>query len=348
MTEKILECVPNFSEGRDPDKIKEITHSISRVNGIRMLHVDPGISTNRTVVTFIGDPESVIEAAFNGIKTAAELLDMRHHSGKHPRIGATDVCPLVPLRGISMDEAVEYARILGNRVGEELGIPGYFYEYAALSPERRNLANCRKGEYEGLVEKIKDPAWKPDFGPVSFNARAGATAIGARNLLVAYNINLDSPSIEIANAIVSEIREKGRIKGKGNRHTGEIARNENHEPVYIPGSLKAVKGIGWYIEEYGIAQVSLNLTNIKITPIHIAFEEVYRRAEIHGIRVTGSEIIGLVPLDGMLEAGKYYLNKINRADNASQADLIEAAIKSLGLNDLNPFIPEERIIEYML
>ena len=348
MTRKIIECVPNFSEGRDNNKIKQITDSIAKVKGVKLLNVDPGKATNRTVVTFVGDPDAVIEAAFRGIKKASEILDMRTHKGEHPRMGATDVCPLVPISGITMEETIEYARRLGYRIGQELGIPGFYYENAALTPEKQDLAFCRQGEYEGLKKRLADSFWKPDFGPASFNARTGATAIGARDFLVAYNINLNTTSTRRANAIAFDIREKGRAKRKGDPLTGAIVKDEKGASVNIPGSLKSVKGIGWYIEEYGIAQLSLNLTNIKITPIHIAFEEASRKADARGIRVTGSELVGLVPLSAMLEAGRYFLRKQKRSVGVSETELVRIAVKSLGLEDLGPFNPEERIIEYML
>lgn len=330
------------------EKIQQITDSIAKVKGIQLLNVDPGKATNRTVVTFIGDPESVIEAAFHGIKKASEVIDMRLHHGEHPRMGATDVCPLVPISDITMEEVVEYAHALGYRVGAELGIPGYYYEYAAKMPARRNLASCRSGEYEGLKKKLQDPAWQPDFGPARFNARTGATAIGARDFLVAYNINLNTTSTRRANAIAFDIREKGRIKRRGDALSGEIEKDKKGNPVYMPGKLKYVKGIGWYIEEYGIAQLSLNLTNINETPIHIAFDEACRAAEARGIRVTGSELIGLVPLKAMLDAGRYFLRKQQRSLGIPDEEIIKIAVKSLGLEDLAPFNPKERIIEYML
>lgn len=348
MKRQLIECVPNFSEGRDKDKIRQITDSIAKIKGVKLLNVDPGKATNRTVVTFIGDPESVIEAAFRGIKKASEIIDMRLHLGEHPRMGATDVCPLVPISNIRMEEVIEHAHSLGYRVGAELGIPGYYYEYAAKKPERRNLAYCRSGEYEGLKKKLNEPEWEPDFGPSQFNARTGATAIGARDFLVAYNINLNTTSTRRANAIAFDIREKGRIKRTGDPLTGEIVKNKKGDPVYVPGSLKHVKGIGWYIEEYGIAQLSLNLTNIIETPIHIAFDEACRCAEKRGIRVTGSELIGLVPLKAMMDAGKYFLKKQKRSLGVPEHEIIKIAIKSLGLDDLTPFNPNERIIEYML
>lgn len=348
MKKQLIECVPNFSEGRNSQIIKQITDQIEKVKEVKLLNVDPGKATNRTVVTFVGDPESVIEAAFRAIKKASEVIDMRHHHGEHPRMGATDVCPLVPISNISMEEVVEFAHRLGYRVGEELGIPGYYYEYAAKSPERKNLAYCRTGEYEGLKKRLSDSKWTPDFGPARFNARTGATAIGARDFLVAYNINLNTTSTRRANSIAFDIREKGRIKRKGDPLTGSIVRDENGNPVYQPGSLKNVKGIGWYIEEYGIAQLSFNLTNVNETPIHVAFEEAVKKAELRGVRVTGSELIGLVPLSAMLDAGKYFIAKQKRSIGIPEEEIIKIAIKSLGLDELAPFKPGERIIEYML
>jgi len=348
MKNQLIECVPNFSEGRNSDIIRQITDQIEKVKAVKLLNVDPGKATNRTVVTFVGDPESVIEAAFRAIKKASEVIDMRYHHGEHPRMGATDVCPLVPISNISMEEVVEYAHRLGYRVGEELGIPGYYYEYAAKSSERKNLAYCRTGEYEGLKKRLSDPKWIPDFGPARFNARTGATAIGARDFLIAYNINLNTTSTRRANAIAFDIREKGRVKRTGNPLTGTIVRDERGNPVYQPGSLKNVKGIGWFIEEYGIAQLSFNLTNINETPIHIAFEEAVKKAELRGVRVTGSELVGLVPLNAMLEAGKYFLTKQRRSLGIPEEEIIHIAIKSLGLDELGPFNPGERIIEYML
>jgi glutamate formiminotransferase/formiminotetrahydrofolate cyclodeaminase len=345
---QIIECVPNFSEGNDLTIIKQITDEIESVGGVKLLDVDPGKATNRTVVTFIGVPDAVVEAAFKAVKKAAELIDMSKHKGAHPRFGATDVCPLVPVSNISMDEVVEYARKLAGRIGKELKIPVYCYENAAFKKVRKNLANCRSGEYEGLQDKLSDPEWKPDFGPASFNARAGATAVGARDFLVAYNINLNTTSTRRANAIAFDIRERGRVKRKGDPLTGEILKDKNGNPVYEPGSLKSVKAIGWYIEEYGIAQISINLTNINITSIHEAFDEICRRADARGIRVTGSELVGLVPLKSMLDAGRYFLKKQQRSLGVSDRELIKIAVKSLGLDDLYPFKPEEKIIEYML
>lgn len=345
---KLIECVPNFSEGKDLLVIKQITDEIIKVEGIKLLDVDPGKATNRTVVTFVGPPEQVVEAAFRAIKKAAEVIDMRKHKGEHPRMGATDVCPLVPVSGISMDEVVEYAHKLAKKVGNELNIPVYCYEYAAFNEQRRNLANCRSGEYEGLPQKLKKAEWKPDFGPAVFNAVAGATAIGARDFLVAYNINLNTTSVRRANAIAFDIREKGRLKREGNPITGKIVKDEKGNPISIPGTLKACKAIGWYIEEYGIAQISINLTNISITPVHIAFEEVCKKANERGLRVTGSELVGLIPLKAMLDAGKYFLKKQKRSLGVTESEIIKIAVKSLGLDDLKPFNPDEKIIEYIL
>lgn len=345
---KLIECVPNFSEGRDMGIIKQITDNIESVEGIKLLDVDPGKATNRTVVTFVGDPDIVIEAAFRGVKKAAELINMSTHSGEHPRMGATDVCPLVPVSGISMDETVEYARKLAERIGEELSIPVYCYENAAFEDKRRNLANCRSGEYEGLKRKLKDKDWQPDFGPSDFNPGAGATAVGARDFLVAYNINLNTTSTRRANAIAFDVRERGRVKREGNTLTGKIIKDENGDPIMIPGSLKEVKAIGWYIEEYGVAQISMNLTNISVTPVHIAFDEVCRAAETRGVRVSGSELVGLIPLKAVLDAGRYFLKKQKRSLGVSDSELIKIAVKSMGLDELSPFKPDEKIIEYVI
>lgn len=351
MQKQLIECVPNFSEGRDMTIIKQITDEIEKVKGVKLLDVDPGAATNRTVVTFVGSPDEIIEAAYYAIKKASEIIDMRHHHGEHPRFGATDVCPLVPVSNITMEETVEYARKLAKRVGDELEIPVYCYENAAFSEERKNLANCRSGEYEGLAEKLKNPYWKPDFGTDVYNekvAKTGATAIGARDFLVAYNINLNTTSTRRANAIAFDVRERGRVKRIGDPLTGKILKDEKGNPVMIPGSLKAVKAIGWYIEEYGIAQISMNLTNISITPVHVAFDEVCKKADARGVRVTGSELVGLIPLNAMLEAGKYFLRKQKRSLGVDRDELLKIAIKSLGLNDLKPFNPKERIIEFLL
>jgi glutamate formiminotransferase/formiminotetrahydrofolate cyclodeaminase len=348
---QLIECVPNFSEGRDMGIIRQITDQIERIEGVKLLDVDPGKATNRTVVTFVGEPDAVLDAAFLAVKKASEIIDMRNHKGEHPRFGATDVCPLVPIRNISMEEVAEYARKLGKRIGDELGIPVYCYENAALTEERRNLAHCRSGEYEGLPEKLNNPQWKPDFGPAEFNGKValtGATAVGARDFLVAYNVNLNTTSTRRANAIAYDIREKGRPLREGNPITGKIKKDENGNEIYIPGSLKACKAIGWYIEEYGVAQISINLTNISITPVHIAFEETSKKARERGIRATGSELVGLIPLKAMLEAGKYFLRKQQRSVGVSEKELVKIAVKSLGLDDLKPFNPKEKIIEYLL
>ena len=351
MQKQLIECVPNISEGRDSKIIETVSQIVETVEGVKLLDVDPGKATNRTVITFVGEPQPVIEAAFRLIKKAAELIDMSKQTGEHPRFGATDVCPLVPISGISLAETATYAHQLGERVGKELGIPGYFYETAAKEEKRKNLANCRSGEYEGLANKLTDPNWKPDFGPAAFNsdvARTGATAISARDFLIAYNVNLNTTSTRRANAIAFDIREAGRVKREGNPITGKKVLDANGEPERVPGKLKAVKGIGWYIDEYGIAQISYNLTNISITSMHEAFDESCKAALERGIRVTGSEIIGLIPLQAMLDAADYYLIKQERSLGISESEKIKIAVKSLGLDDLKPFHPEEKIIEYML
>lgn len=350
MSKQLIECVPNISEGRDEQKIKAITDVVETVEGVKLLDVDPGKATNRTVITFVGEPDNVIEAAFLLIKKASELIDMSKHSGEHPRFGATDVCPLVPIANISMEETVTYAHKLGKRVGEELGIPGYFYENAAATEERKNLANCRAGEYEGLADKLTNPHWAPDFGPAEYvkAKNTGVTAISARDFLVAYNINLNTTSARRANAIAFDIRERGRVKREGGSLSGKIVKDENGEPVSIPGTLKAVKGIGWYIEEYGIAQLSLNLTNISITPMHIAFDEALKKSQERGIRVTGSELVGLVPLNALLDAGRHFLKKQERSLGISDSEIIKIAVKSMGLEELKPFNPRERVIEYLI
>ncbi|MCF6347517.1 MAG: glutamate formimidoyltransferase [Flavobacteriaceae bacterium] len=351
MQQQLIECVPNISEGRDLSKIEAIANTVETVEGVKLLDIDPGKATNRTVITFVGKPEQVIEAAFRLIKKASELIDMSKHSGEHPRFGATDVCPLVPISGISLEETAKYAHKLGERVGKELGIPGYFYENAAKEGKRKNLANCRSGEYEGLAKKLSDPEWKPDFGPAEFNdnvVKTGAIAISARDFLIAYNINLNTTSTRRANAIAFDIREAGRIKREGNPITGKKVLDKNDEPVRVPGKLKAVKGIGWYIEEYGIAQISYNLTNISITSMHIAFDESCKSAQERGLRVTGSELVGLVPLKAMLDAADYFLTKQQRSLGIAESEKIKIAIKSLGLDDLKPFNPKEKIIEYLL
>ncbi|MFZ4520633.1 MAG: glutamate formimidoyltransferase [Bacteroidales bacterium] len=345
---QLIECVPNFSEGRDMGVIKVITDEIEKVEGVRLLDVDPGAATNRTVVTMVGEPDAVIEAAFLAIKKASEVIDMSRHHGEHPRFGATDVCPLVPVSNISMEETARFAHKLAERVGRELEIPVYCYESAALLPERRNLANCRSGEYEGLPKKLEDPRWKPDFGPARFNPRTGAIAIGARDFLVAYNINLNTTSTRRANAVAFDIREKGRPVREGNPITGKIKKDEKGNEIWTPGALKACKAIGWFIEEYGIAQVSINLTNISITSVHEAFEVSCLKAQERGMRVTGSELVGLIPKKAMIDAGKYFLRKQQRSVGISEEEIIKIAVKSLGLDDLKPFNPGEKIIEYLL
>lgn len=351
MKKQLIECVPNISEGRDQGKIKEIANMVTQIEGVQLLDIDPGHATNRTVITFVGEPEKVINAAFLLIKKASELIDMSKQSGEHPRFGATDVCPMIPIANISMDEVAKFAHKLGKRVGEELGISGYYYENAATKEERRNLATVRSGEYEGLEKKLSDPNWSPDFGPKEYNNQivsSGVTAISARDFLIAYNVNLNSTSTRRANAIAYDIREAGRIKREGNPLTGKKVLDKDGNPVRIPGKLKAVKGIGWYIEEYGIAQISYNLTNISITSMHEAFDETVKAADKRGLRVTGSELVGLVPLKAMLDAADYFLTKQQRSLGISESEKIKLAIKSLGLDDLKPFHPNERIIEYVM
>ncbi len=348
---QLIECVPNFSEGRNREVIERIAAVIRQSEGVRLLNVDPGKATNRTVYTFVGEPAAVVEAAFRAIREASLLIDMQQHHGEHPRFGATDVCPLVPVANITMEETVAWALQLAQRVGEELGIPVYGYEYAASTEERRSLAYCRSGEYEGLKEKLASPIWKPDFGPSEWNghvARTGATAIGARNFLVAYNVNLNTTSVRRANAVAFDVREAGRVLREGDPVTGKIVTGDDGEPVRIPGSLKKVRAIGWFIQEYGIAQISMNLTDITVTPLHVAFDEVCEKARLRGIRVTGSELIGLIPVNAMLEAGRYFLQKQQRSTGVSDGELIRMAVKSLGLDELAPFDPKKRIIEYML
>lgn len=345
---QLIECVPNFSEGRDMNVIRQITDQIETVEGVKLLDVDPGAATNRTVVTMVGSPEAVIEAAFRCIKKAMEVIDMSKHKGEHPRFGATDVCPFVPVSNITMEETVVYARKLAEKAGNELGIPVFCYENAAFTEERRNLANCRAGEYEGLPKKLTDPHWKPDFGPAEFLPRTGAVAIGARDFLVAYNINLNTTSTRRANAVAFDIREKGRPVREGNSVTGKIKKDQDGNDIWQPGLLKACKAIGWYIEEYGIAQVSINLTNISVTPVHVAFETSSECARQRGMRVSGSELVGLIPLRAMIDAGKYFLQKQNRSVGISEEEIIKIAVKSLGLDDLRPFNPREKVIEYIL
>ncbi|HEX6125534.1 MAG TPA: glutamate formimidoyltransferase [Pyrinomonadaceae bacterium] len=348
---KLIECVPNFSEGRDMNVIRQITHEIESVDGVKLLDVDPGATTNRTVVTFVGTPDEVVDAAFLAVKKAQQLIDMRRHKGDHPRFGATDVCPLVPVSDVTMDEVADYARKLGRRIGDELGIPVFLYENAATSEIRRNLASCREGEYECLKDRICSKEWEPDFGPSEFSesvARSGATAVGARDFLIAVNFNLNTTSTRRANAIAFDVREKGRPKREGNPITGKIVTDESGQPVTIPGTLSGTKAIGWYIAEYGIAQVSMNITNLSQTPLHVAFDEVSEKAQKRGIRVTGLEIVGLVPKEAIIDAGKHYLRKQQRSLGVSEAEIIKIAIKSMGLDDLKPFRPEEKIIEYLV
>ncbi len=346
--QQLIECVPNFSEGVNLSIIKQITDEIESVEGVRLLNVDPGKATNRTVVTFVGAPEPVIEAAYLAIKKAAEIIDMSKHKGEHPRMGATDVCPLIPVAGISMDETAEYARKLAKRVGDNLEIPVYLYEAAALIEGRNNLSEIRAGEYEGFFKKIMLPEWKPDFGPAEMNIRAGASVIGARDFLIAYNVNLNTTSVRRANSIAFDVRERGRVLRDGDPVTGKIVKDADGNPVNVPGTLKAVKAIGWFIEEYGVAQISMNLTNIRETPVHIAFDEVCKKADARGIRVTGSELVGLIPLQCMLDAGRYFLEKQQRSTGVSERELIKIAVKSMGLDELGAFEPEKRIIEYLL
>ncbi len=348
---KIIECVPNFSEGRNMDVIKQITDQVESVDGVKLLNVDPGEATNRTVVTFVGEPELVIEAAFRAIKKAGEVIDMRGHHGEHPRIGATDVCPLIPIANTTMEECAEYARKLAERVGKEAGIPVYCYEAAAFVPKRQNLAVCRAGEYEGIAKKLSDPEWKPDFGPCEFSesvARTGISVIGARDFLVAINYNLNTTSTRRANAIAFDVREKGRKMREGGKLTGKVLLDENGKEMWQPGTLKGCKAIGWFIQEYGIAQVSMNVTNINETPVHIAFDEVCQKAAARGVRVTGSELVGLVPKKVLIDAGNYYLAKQQRSLGIPEEEVIKIAVKSLGLDDLKPFDPKEKVIEYLM
>ena len=345
---QIVECVPNFSEGNDNEVLNSISAAISGSKGVSLLNVDPGKATNRTVMTFVGDPDSVVKAAFNAIKVASEKIDMSKHKGEHPRFGATDVCPLVPVANISLKELVPYAQQLAKMVAEELKIPVYLYEHATKNNKRKNLADVRLGEYEGLQVKLLKKDWKPDFGPTIFNKKSGALAIGVRDFLIAYNINLNTKSTRLANAIAFDVREKGRIKRKGHPVIGEIVKDQKGNPKTIPGSLKNVKAIGWYIEEFGISQISMNLTNINETPVHIVFQEVIKKADKRGVRITGSEIVGLIPLKSMLDAGKYFLKKQNRSIGIPEKDIIDIAIESLGLNQVKKFTPEKNIIEYFL
>lgn len=351
MEKRIIECVPNFSEGRDKGVIEQITAAIEAAADVKLLDVDPGEATNRTVVTFVGEPEAVVEAAFAGVKRAAELIDMRRHKGAHPRMGATDVCPLIPVSGVTIEECAELARALARRIADELQIPTYCYEAAAFTEERRNLAVCREGEYEGLPQRMTSAEDAPDFGARAFDegiARTGATAVGARDFLIAVNFNLNTTSTRRANAIAFDVREKGRPVREGNPIVGKIIKDENGEPLMQPGTLKSTKGIGWYIEEYGIAQVSMNLTNIAVTPLHVAFDEVCRCADARGVRVTGAEIVGLVPKRALLDAGRHFLRKQRRSLGITEEEIIRIAIKSMGLDDLKPFNPREKVVEYML
>lgn len=348
MARQLIECVPNFSEGRDMSVIGRITDTVKSVEGVKLLDVDPGRATNRTVVTFVGEPDAVIEAAVRAARCAKELIDMRKHRGEHPRFGAMDVCPLVPIAHVSMEQTVEYARQLARRLGEEVGVTIYCYENAATRPERRNLATVRSGEYEGLADKLKDPEWKPDFGPDVFDPKYGATAVGARDFLVAYNVNLNTTSTRRAMAVACDVREQGRAKREGDPLTGKIVCGDDGQPLRDPGACKCVKGIGWFIEEYGIAQVSMNLTNISVTPVHVAFEACCKSAQQRGMRVTGSEIVGLIPLSAMLDAGRYFLRKQQRSLGVPDSEVIKIAIKSMGLDDLTPFDPREKIIEYKM
>lgn len=348
---QLIECVPNFSEGRNMEVIRQITEVIEKAEGVKLLDVDPGATTNRTVVTFVGTPEEVVETAVAVIAKAKELIDMRNHHGDHPRFGATDVCPLVPVSNITMEETAQYARKLAERVGNELGVPVYCYENAAFEEKRRNLANCRQGEYEALKDRIGTAEWKPDFGPAVFDesvAKSGATAVGARDFLIAVNYNLNTTSTRRANAIAFDVREKGRPQREGNPITGKIMKDANGNPINIPGTLKGTKAIGWYIAEYGIAQVSMNITNTNATPLHVAFDEVCEKAAARGIRVTGAEIVGLVPKKTLIDAGCYYLQKQRRSLGIDEREIIKIAVKSMGLDDLKPFNPDEKVIEYLL
>ena len=345
---KLIECVPNFSEGRDLEVIRQITDAIESVDGVSLLDVDPGASTNRTVVTFVGSPDAAVEAAFRGINKAAELIDMRKHKGAHPRMGATDVCPFIPVSNISWEEAIACANKLGKRVGEELSIPVYLYERAAKNASRSNLSVIRAGEYEGFFEKIKGPAWKSDFGPSIFNEKSGATVIGARDFLIAYNVNLNTKAVRRANSVAFDVRENGRVKTEDGTPFGKPVLDASGEPVRIPGMLKHVKAIGWYVEEYGIAQISMNLTNVEETPLHVAFDACVESASKRGLRVTGSEIVGMVPKKCLLDAGRYFLRKQKWSEGASEEELIGIAIRSMGLNELKPFDPKQKVIEFKI
>ncbi len=351
MEQRIVECVPNFSEGRDQETIRRIVSAIERSGGVKVLDVDPGEATNRTVVTFVGSPEAVVEAAFQGVRQAAESIDMRHHKGAHPRMGATDVLPLIPISGITLEECAALSRDLAKRIADELSIPTYCYEAAAFKPERKNLAVCRAGEYEALPEKLAHAESAPDFGARPYDeriARTGATTVGARDFLIAVNFNLNTTSTRRANAIAFDVREKGRPVREGNPIVGKIVKDAEGNPVMRPGTLKATKAIGWFIEEYGIAQVSMNITDIAVTPLHVVFDEVCRKAEARGVRVTGTEIVGLVPKRALVEAGKHFLRKQQRSTGIAEEEIVRVAVKSMGLGDLKPFVPEEKVIEYLL
>jgi len=342
---KLIECVPNFSEGHDQNVIRQITDAIESVDGVSLLDVDAGASTNRTVVTFVGDPDVAVEAAFRGIKKAAELIDMRKQKGAHPRMGATDVCPFIPVSNVSWEEAIECANRLGKRVGEELQIPVYLYERAAREKSRANLAAIRAGEYEGFFEKIKQPEWKPDFGPAVFSEKSGATVIGVRDFLIAYNVNLNTKSVRRANSVAFDVREQGRVKTEDGTPSGKAVLDTHGEPVRVPGMLKHVKAIGWFVKEYGVAQVSMNLTNIEETPLHAAFDACVESAAKRGLRVTGSEIVGMVPKKSLVDAGRYFLRKQQWSEGVSEEELIEIAVRSMGLGELKPFVPKEKVIE---
>src|ERR1700741_3245134 len=346
--QKLIECVPNFSEGRDQNVIRQITDAIKSTDGVSLLDVDPGATTNRMVVTFVGSPDTAVEAAFRGIRKAAEVIDMRKHKGAHPRMGATDVCPFIPVSNVSWEEAIECANKLGKRVGEELNIPVYLYEKAAKNKARSNLSVIRAGEYEGFFEKIKQPEWKPDFGPAAFNEKSGATAIGVREFLVAYNVNLNTKSVRRATSVAFDVREQGRVKTEDGTPWGKPVLDANGEPVRIPGALKHVKAIGWFVKEYGLAQVSINLTNIEETPLHVAFDACCESADKRGMRVTGSEIVGMVPKKCLVDAGRYFLRKQKWSEGVSDEELIDVAIRSMGLNELKPFDPKEKVIEFKI
>ena len=346
--QKIIECVPNFSEGRDLEVIRQITNAIESVEGVSLLNVDPGASTNRTVVTFAGSPEATVEAAFRGIEKAAELIDMSKQKGAHPRMGATDVCPFIPVSGVSWEEAIGCAHKLGKRVGEELKLPVYLYEKAAKDPARSSLSIIRAGEYEGFFEKIKEPRWKPDFGPAVYSEKSGATVIGARDFLVAYNVNLNTRAARRATSVAFDVRENGRVRTEDGTPTGKKVLDAKGEPVRVPGMLKHVKAIGWFVEEYGMAQVSMNLTNLEETPLHAAFDACVESASKRGLRVTGSEVVGMLPKKCLVEAGKHYLRKQQWSEGAAEEELIEIAIRSMGLSEVKPFDPKEKIIEFKM